>query len=50
MKEKPLKARGIRFSEDQWKKINKKAKLDKSKRTKPSDVVRDCVDEVLKNE
>lgn len=44
IKKKPtLKARGIRFSDEQWEKITKDAKADASRRTKPSDIVRGIV-------
>lgn len=44
-KKETLKARGIRFSDEQWEKLNKTAALDKTGRTKASDVVRAIVDD-----
>ena len=43
-KQEPLKARGIRFSDEQWDKIEREALKDKTKRTKPSDIVRHAID------
>jgi len=49
IKKKPtLKARGIRFSDEQWERITKDANADKSRRTKPSDIVRGIVNEHYK--
>lgn len=45
----PLKARGIRFEDDKWERLGKIAKRDKTKRLKASDLVRQAVDEFLKN-
>ena len=42
LKKQIMKARGIRFTEDQWKKITVMAKKEKAK---PSDVVRHIVDQ-----
>lgn len=39
-----LKPRGIRFSDDAWKNIERDVKKDKTKRTTSSDVVRHIVD------
>lgn len=44
VKRETLKARGIRFSDQQWDKITKVAERDPSGRTTPSDVVRQIVD------
>lgn len=44
----PLKARGIRFDDDKWARLEAIAKRDKSNRVKPSDLVRQAVDEFLK--
>lgn len=49
-KPRPLKARGVRFSDEQWAKIEKEAKKDKSGRTYPSDVVRHAVDKMFSEE
>ena len=46
-KPEPLKARGIRFAEGIWPRLQKLAKRDKEKRIKPSDLVRVAVDEYL---
>lgn len=44
-KEDPLKTRGIRFSDGQWKNILRLAAKDRSGRTTPSHVIRYIVDE-----
>lgn len=43
MKKNPKKARGIRFSDEQWEAIVLKTNEDKTGRTTPSDVVRHVV-------
>jgi hypothetical protein len=48
-KPEPLKSRGIRFSEEQWAKIESEVKKDKTGRTKPSNVVRHAVDKLFEN-
>ena len=44
IKKQTLKARGIRFTDEAWKNITADAKADKTRRTTPSDVVREIVD------
>lgn len=44
-KAKPLKARGIRFSDEQWAKLEKEARKDRTGRTTPSDIVRHITDQ-----
>lgn len=48
-KKPPLKARGIRFSDIQWDFICKESKKDKTKRTRPSDIVRYAVDSLMQD-
>jgi predicted DNA-binding protein len=50
VKPKAMKARGIRFSDEQWDMITIIAARDKSGRTKPSDVVRHAIEAFLEKE
>mgnify|MGYP000459923238 CR=1 FL=1 len=48
-KKSPMEHRGIRFTNNQWSKVVKEARKDKSGKTKPSDIVRGCVDAFFSN-